>query len=126
AEGSGCGVDPASADGSAWSPVSRSRWLPAKCTPVGPTCTSTLPAAVSSGVTHDSGSGTWATAVTTRVGGTAWRRPSRPVYVLLSESFPDTNGASYARAASQQPATAATRPPSVASSRGSPHEKLSS
>ena len=36
-----------------------------------------MPGATSSGVTQRSTSGTWATAVMTSVGGTAWRRPSR-------------------------------------------------
>ncbi len=53
----------------------------------------TLPGAVSSAVTQRPTSGTWATAVMTSVGGTAWRWPSAPMYSLLSESLPDTNGA---------------------------------
>ena len=48
----------------------------------------TLPGAVSSAVTQRPTSGTWATAVMTSVGGTAWRWPSAPVYSLFSESLP--------------------------------------
>ena len=58
-----------------------------------PTRNSTLPPSSRSGVTHASASGTWATAVITSVGGTAWRWPSLPRYSLFSESLPETNGA---------------------------------
>ena len=34
AAGSNCGAVPAAADGVRWAPLSRSRWLPAKCSPV--------------------------------------------------------------------------------------------
>ena len=78
--------------------------------------------AVSSAVTQRPTSGTWATAVITSVGGTAWRRPSAPVYSLFSESLPDTNGAPWATAASWQPSTAATSSPSVARRGVAPRE----
>ena len=109
ASGSGCGTAP----GSAGAPSTRSRWLPANSAAVRPSSTSTLPGAVSSAVTVRPTSGTWATAVITSVGGTAWRRPSAPTYSLFSESLPDTNGAPWAIAASWHPRTAATSSPSV-------------
>ena len=112
--------------GTSGAPSTRSRWLPANSGAVRPSSSNTLPGAVSSAVTVRPTSGTWATAVITSVGGTAWRRPSAPTYSLFSESLPDTNGAPWAIAASWQPRTAATSSPSVLGRRGSPHEKLSS
>ena len=47
-------------------------------------------------MTVRSASGTWAIAVITSVGGTAWRWPSLPRYSLFSESLPLTNGAPWA------------------------------
>ena len=85
----------ASANWRAWTASTMWAWtrLPAKCSPVVPSSSSAFPALLSSGVTQRSASGTCATAVMTSVGGTACREPSLPVYVLFSESLPDTNGA---------------------------------
>src|SRR4029079_18957408 len=90
------------------------RWLPPNSDAVRPTSTSALPTLVKAGPISAAASGTWATAVITNVGGTAWRRPSAPRYSLFSESLPLTNGAAWATDASQQPRTAATSSPSVA------------
>ena len=79
--------------GSAGRAVHEVEVAPANSGRVTPSSTTTLPARCSTGVTQRSASGTWATAVITSVGGTAWRCPSVPVYSLLSESLPDTNGA---------------------------------
>ena len=85
----------------------------------------TLPGVVSSAVTQRPTSGTWATAVMTSVGGTAWRCRRRRCTRCSASPCP-TRTARRRRARRRgSPRTAATSSPSVAGRRGSPHEKLS-
>jgi hypothetical protein len=95
--GTGPPARPAPATGAPRAP-GRGGCPPARCGS-GPRSTSRFPWAARSGVTTESTSGTWATAVITRVGGTEWRSPSAPRYSLFRLSLPDTNGARWPQSA---------------------------